>query len=54
MIEWRQQENGELLKREMGTRVTLITFSNAGHLFIVTEHSKAAAVVVSFLRQTPI
>lgn len=44
-------ENGEMLKREMGARVTLVTFPNAGHLFIVTEPDKAAAVVISFLRQ---
>jgi pimeloyl-ACP methyl ester carboxylesterase len=46
-------ENGELLKREMGARVTLVTFAGAGHLFIVTEAGKAAAAVVSFLRPTP-
>lgn len=44
-------ENGEMLKRDMGKRATLVTFSGAGHLFIVTEPEKAATVVISFLRQ---
>ena len=43
-------ENGELLRQEMGDRVTLISLPGEGHLFIVTEHEKAAAAVVSFLR----
>jgi len=43
-------ENAELLKQEMGTRVTLILFPGAGHLFIVTQHNKAAADVVSFIQ----
>lgn len=43
-------ENGELLKEEMGERVTLVSLSGEGHLFIVTEHEKAAAAVISFLR----
>jgi pimeloyl-ACP methyl ester carboxylesterase len=42
-------ENGDLLKKEMGTRVTLISLPGAGHLFLVTEHKKTAATVVSFL-----
>jgi pimeloyl-ACP methyl ester carboxylesterase len=42
-------ENGNLLKKEMGARVTLVSFSGAGHLFLVTEHKKTAATVVSFL-----
>src|SRR5271165_1484637 len=44
-------ENGELLKQEMGARVTLVSFPGAGHLFLVTEHKKAAAAVVSFLHR---
>lgn len=43
-------ENGELLKQEMGERVTLVSFPGAGHLFVLTEHKKAADAVVSFLR----
>jgi pimeloyl-ACP methyl ester carboxylesterase len=43
-------ENGELLKREMGDRVTLVSLQGEGHLFIVTEHQKAAEAVASFLR----
>jgi pimeloyl-ACP methyl ester carboxylesterase len=42
-------ENGELLKREMGARVTLVSLPGAGHLFIVTEPKKVADAVVSFL-----
>jgi pimeloyl-ACP methyl ester carboxylesterase len=43
-------ENGELLKQELGTRVTLVPFPGAGHLMLVTEPKKAAAAIVSFLR----
>jgi len=43
-------ENGELLKQEMGERVTLVSFPGAGHLFLLTEHKKTADAVVSFLR----
>jgi pimeloyl-ACP methyl ester carboxylesterase len=43
-------ENGELLKQELGARVTLVPFPGAGHLMLVTEPKKAAAAIVSFLR----
>ncbi len=43
-------QNGELLKEEMGVRVTLVSFPGAGHLFLVTEPKKVAAAVVSFLQ----
>lgn len=43
-------ENGELLKQELGSRVTLVPFPGAGHLMLVTEPEKAAAAIVSFLR----
>jgi pimeloyl-ACP methyl ester carboxylesterase len=43
-------ENGELLKQELGARVTLVSFPGAGHLFVATEPGKTAAAVVSFLR----
>src|SRR5450755_2815769 len=42
-------KNGELLKQEMGARVTLVAFSGAGHLFLVTRPKETAAAVVSFL-----
>lgn len=42
-------ENGELLKQDLGARVTLVSFPGAGHLLIVTEPRKVAAAVVSFL-----
>ena len=43
-------ENGELLKEELGTRATLVSFPGAGHLLIVTEPKKVVAAVVSFLQ----
>jgi len=43
-------ENGDLLKQELGARVTLVPFPGAGHLMLVTEPKKAAAAMVSFLR----
>ena len=46
-------QNGELLKQEMGDRVTLVLFPNVGHLLIVTEANKATATVVSFLHGLP-
>ena len=45
-------ENGELLKQELGARVTLVPFPRAGHLMLVTEPKKAAAAMVSFLRSS--
>ena len=46
-------ENGELLKQEMGSRVTLVSFPGAGHLLVATEPKKAAEAVVSFLSGLP-
>jgi len=46
-------KNGELLKQEMGDRVSLVLFPNAGHLLIITEADKATATVVSFLHGPP-
>jgi pimeloyl-ACP methyl ester carboxylesterase len=43
-------ENGELLKHELGARLTLVSFLGAGHMLIVTHPDKAVAAVVSFLR----
>ncbi len=43
-------ENGDLLKQELGARVTLVPFPGAGHLMLVTEPKKAAATMVAFLR----
>jgi len=42
-------KNGELLKQELGPRVTLVSFPGAGHKLVVTEPKKAAASVISFL-----
>jgi pimeloyl-ACP methyl ester carboxylesterase len=43
-------ENGELLKEELGTRATLVSFPGAGHLLIVTEPQRVVSAVVSFLQ----
>jgi pimeloyl-ACP methyl ester carboxylesterase len=43
-------ENGELLRQELGVRVTLESLPGAGHLMLVTEPKKTAAAVVSFIR----
>jgi pimeloyl-ACP methyl ester carboxylesterase len=43
-------ENGELLKKDLGDRLTLVPFPGAGHLMLVTEPKKAAAEVVRFLK----
>jgi pimeloyl-ACP methyl ester carboxylesterase len=43
-------KNGELLKKELGARVTLISFPDAGHLFVATQPGKTSAAVVSFLQ----
>jgi pimeloyl-ACP methyl ester carboxylesterase len=45
-------ENGVLLKRDLGERVTLVDIPKAGHLVLVEEPEKVADEVVSFLRQT--
>jgi pimeloyl-ACP methyl ester carboxylesterase len=42
-------ENGELLKKDLGARVTLVSFPGAGHLLLVTDPKKAADAVVTFL-----
>lgn len=43
-------ENGELLKQELGARVTLVPIEGAGHLMFVTDPDKVAAAIISFLR----
>jgi pimeloyl-ACP methyl ester carboxylesterase len=42
--------NGDLLKQELGARVTVVPFPGAGHLMLVEEPQKAAAAIISFLR----
>jgi pimeloyl-ACP methyl ester carboxylesterase len=44
-------ENGVLLKKELGQRVTIVSIPGAGHLFIATQPDKAAAAVISFLHR---
>jgi pimeloyl-ACP methyl ester carboxylesterase len=43
-------KNGELLKEEMGPRVTLVALPGAGHMLILTEPQKAVDALVAFLR----
>lgn len=42
-------ENGELLKKELGERVTLVPFVGAGHLMLVEQPQKAAEAIIAFL-----
>ena len=44
-------ENGELLKKELGERVTLVPFAGAGHLMVIEQPKKAADAIVAFLRK---
>ena len=44
-------ENGVLLKKELGNRVTLVEIPKAGHLVLVERPQKVADEMVSFLRQ---
>jgi pimeloyl-ACP methyl ester carboxylesterase len=44
-------ENGVLLKKELGHRLTLVEIPQAGHLVVVTRPEKVADEVVGFLRQ---
>ena len=44
-------ENGELLKRELGARVTLVPIPGAGHLMFLEEPQKTATAVLSFLKK---
>ncbi|HEV3418097.1 MAG TPA: alpha/beta hydrolase [Pirellulales bacterium] len=44
-------ENGVLLKKELGERLTLVEIPKAGHLVLVEQPEKVAEEVVSFLHQ---
>lgn len=43
-------ENGELLKKDLGDRLTLVPFPGAGHMMLVTEPKKAATEIVRFVQ----
>jgi pimeloyl-ACP methyl ester carboxylesterase len=43
-------ENGDLLKEDLGDRVTLVTLKGAGHLMLVTRPQETAKEIVSFLK----
>ena len=43
-------ENGELLKKELGSRVTLVSVQDAGHLLLVEQPQKCADEIVAFLK----
>jgi pimeloyl-ACP methyl ester carboxylesterase len=44
-------ENGELLQKDLGDRVTLIPFEGAGHLMLVTRAGEVAQAIKDFLKQ---
>ena len=44
-------KNGELLKQDLGARVTLALLPDAGHLMLVTDPKKVAESIASFLHQ---
>jgi len=46
-------ENGILLKKDLGERVTLVTLKGAGHLMLVTRAGETAKEMVSFLQSLP-
>jgi pimeloyl-ACP methyl ester carboxylesterase len=43
-------KNGDLLKEDLGDRVTLVTLKGAGHLMLVTRPQETAKEIVSFLK----
>ena len=43
-------KNGDLLKEDLGDRVTLVTLKGAGHLMLVTRPQETAKEMVSFLK----
>jgi pimeloyl-ACP methyl ester carboxylesterase len=43
-------ENGELLKKELGDRVTLVPFKGAGHLLVIEQPKQAADAIAAFLK----
>lgn len=45
--------NGDLLKRDLGDRCTLVSFAGAGYVPVVTEPESVAAEVVVFLQAQP-
>ena len=44
-------KNGELLKKDLGDRVTLVTLPDAGHLLLVTRPKEVADAMVTFLKR---
>jgi pimeloyl-ACP methyl ester carboxylesterase len=46
-------ENGVLLRKDLGDRVTLATLEGAGHLMLVTRPQETAKEIVIFLRSLP-
>ena len=46
-------ENGELLKKDLGDRVTLVTLKDAGHLVSVTRPQEVSDAMVKFLKKLP-
>jgi pimeloyl-ACP methyl ester carboxylesterase len=44
-------ENGELLKKELGDRATLVNVAGAAHLLPLEQPDATAAHVITFIRQ---
>jgi pimeloyl-ACP methyl ester carboxylesterase len=45
------QENGEILKRELGDRATLVNVPGAAHFLPLEQPDKTASYVIDFIRQ---
>ena len=43
-------ENGALLKKDLGDRVTLVEFEGAGHLMLVTRADEVAKAIMDYLK----
>ena len=46
-------ENGVLLRKDLGDRVTLVSLKGAGHLMLVTRPQETAKEIVTFLKSLP-
>jgi len=46
-------ENGVMLQKDLGDRVTLVTMKGAGHLMLVTRPQESAKEMVAFLESLP-
>jgi pimeloyl-ACP methyl ester carboxylesterase len=44
-------ENGEILKRDLGDRVTLVNVAGAAHLMPLEQPETAASHIIGFIKQ---